>query len=245
MADTNNTVARQRPTRVPDGTVGINSRRTVYGDGVVQMLAATKHGLADEGSYYVVTNPAIGTTVAFPVSASFSDTAPFILIANTESGVLARNLFLDYLRLLPTVAPASGTSARFAVKVDASQRIPTAGANALTPQNINLAVPNDPGFVVHLPTGGTALTVPAASGSARLVGNGSLRSAIPVVLEEITLSFGQDVSGSGAPTTATKESAQAAPVVIPPGCSAAIHIWFPSNAITGLSAEYEIGLFQR
>ena len=244
MADNNRTVQRKRPTSVPDGTIGINSRSDPYGDALVQTLSASKFGLSDEGSFYVCINPTIGTTVAFPVMASFSDTAPTILVMNTDLPG-GRNIFLDYLRLLPTTAPASGTCARFAIKVDTVSRTPTGGSNPITPQQLNLSQPNDAGAVVHFPTGGTALTVPAATGGARVVANGSLRSVIPVVLEEITLSFGQDFTGSGSPSTATKESAQAAPIVIPPGCSAAIHIWFPSNSITGLSAEYELGFVQR
>lgn len=244
MADPSASVARLRPQATPDGLIAQASHRLgPYGDVNAQLLNFTKHALAEEGSYFVCTNPTISTTVGFPVAASPSDTAPSFHIANTAP-VGGTYIFLDYLRLLPTVAPASGTSARLMVKIDSALRTATAGAT-ITPVNVNVGANTAPQAVVTAATGGAAVTVPAASGSSRIVVNASLRSAIPVVLEEIVIGFGQEITADGAPTTASRAGGAAGPVIIPPQCSAALHLFFPANAVTGLSAEYELAFWQR
>lgn len=247
MVDLNRFVSRLRPTPTADGVVGVNVPTDIYGKTTVQILGSGHHALAEEGSYYSCQNPAVGTTVAFPISINpMVDTAPFIMIGNTAApGPISRSIFLHFLRMMPTIAPASGTSARFAVKLDTVLRTPTAGANSIVPQNVNLLVANDAQARVDVATGGTALTVPAATGAARVVANGSFRSAIPVVLEEELISFGGVVAADGAPATASRSMGVAGPIVIPPGCSAGIYIWYPGNAATGVSMEYELTFWQR
>lgn len=246
MASADHTVWSGRaPSQGGDPSQNAYARVTKYGDQWVQPLSITKDGLAQEGRYYVVTNPTIGTTVAFPVAASFSDTAPFFLLQNNDA-IGGRMLTLDYLRLFPTVVPASGTSARLVARLDSALRTPTAGSPAsLTPQNTNMGQPNDSNVVIYADTGGTAMTVPAGSGVVRTVGNLILRSAIPVQFDEILACFGQELMMSGAPTTASQAGSVGAPLVVPPGCSLALHLFFPSNVTTGLSAEYELGLWMR
>lgn len=243
MADANAAVARARPASNPDGVIGqANHRLGPYGDANVQILGATKHALAEEGSYYVCTNPTIGSAVTFAVSSSFSDTAPFFHVANTGPSN-GPYIFLDYMRFIMTTAPTTSTQWRFVVKVDTALRLPTAGNATLTANNLNMAQANALTGIVSAGTS-ALLTIPASSGNARTVANGSLRSAVPVAFDEIFLTFGQAVSGDGAPTTATRTTGFAAPVVIPGGCSAAIYMWGPSNnaAVTG---EYELAMWQR
>lgn len=232
------------PSQGVEGVTTQVTRVTKYGDQAVQSLSMTKDALAQEGRYYVVTNPTIGTTVAFAVSSSFSDTAPMFVINNTAA-VGGTTITLDFLRLFVTVVPASATSARLVVKTDSALRIPTAGGSGiLVPQNTNQLYANDAQTNIQSGTGGALLTVPA-SVAGRVVANAILRSAIPVQFDEILCAFGQELMVSGAPTTATQAGSNAGPVVIPPQTSAAIHIWFPSNGVTGLSAEYELGLWMR
>lgn len=237
----------QEPMQGADGTANANTRVTKYGDQWVQALSLTKDALAQEGRYYCVTNPTIGTTVGFGVSASFSDTAPMFIINNTAPpGPTSPTITLDFLTLFVTVVPASGTSARLVVKTDSVVRVPSAGnSGLLVPQNTNQLYANAAQANVQAGTGGALLTVPA-SVNGRIVANSVLRNAIPVQYDELFIAFGQELMPTAAPTTATGTGAAGAPpIVIPPSTSAAIHIWFPSNATTGLSAEYALGFWMR
>lgn len=235
-----------RPTRQAEGNSPLTSRNNAYGESVhvSPQPANGKQYLAEEGSYYVGSNPTISTAVAAAVNATYDVTKGFFVINNTaEAG--GRSIFLDYIRFLPTVAPASGTQMRYVIQVDQALRTPTAGSATVTMNNINPLKSNDLQGNVYSLTGGAVLTVPAASAAARVVANGLLRSAIPVVLEEILLQFGSQAVGDGPPTTASRSVGTAGPVIIPPQCSADVVVWFPSNSATGISFEFEIGLWQR
>ncbi len=61
----------------------------------------------------------------------------------------------------------------------------------------------------------------------------------------MVLQFGQGETGGNSITTVGRRFAAAPPVVIPPGCSAAIHMYGTSNSITGMSAEYSLGFWAR
>ena len=147
-----------------------------------------------------------------------------------------------------TVAPASATNWKYVVDLDTSQRLstaPTGGVNRTAGvNNVNPLMPNDFEGQVWAFTGGTVLTVMAMS-SGRTIAHGAIAQSIPLVLDELVIQFGQGDSVPAAATAVTKRIAGAPPCVIPPGCSAAIHQYGTSNAITGLSAEYSIGMWQR
>ena len=147
-----------------------------------------------------------------------------------------------------TVAPASATNWKYVVDLDSSERLstaPTGGANRTAGvNNVNPLMPNDFEGQVWAFTGGTVLTVMAAT-SVRTIAHGAIAQSIPLVLDELVIQFGQGDNVPGSATAVTKRIAAAPPCVIPPGCSAAIHQYGTSNAITGMSAEYSLGLWQR
>jgi hypothetical protein len=206
-----------------------------------------RNALADEGSYYVVTNPTIDTTVAYGVITAYVVTTPAFHIANTAPAG-GRSIFLDFLKLRVTVAPASATNWKYVVDIDSSTRLstaPTGGADRTDGVfNVNPLMPNDFEGVIYAFTGGTVLTVMGATNK-RTVAHGAWAQSIPIVLDEMVLKFGQGDTDANAITTVGRRTASAPPVVIPPGCSASIHMYGTSNAITGMSAEYSLGLWQR
>jgi hypothetical protein len=233
--------------RVPDGTQNPGERTGRYGERYEFNLVPTKHMLSDEGGYFVTTNPTPGTTVAAAVQAAFSDTVAAFVIQNTDS-LGGKRVYLDYIKLLPTVAPATSVSAQYALKLEpSSQRAPTAGQAQISPVNTNGDDGTKPVTLVQAFTGGAFLTVPASSAASRLVGRGCLRGSIPVVGDELCLQFGavDPASGGAPPATASHQGSTTAPIIIAPGGSLTVHLWFPSNATTGLSAEYEIGHWER
>lgn len=244
--DNESQVKERRPTPVPDGSVAaVAVRRSGYGDAYALVPSTPRNLLADEGSYYTVTNPVPDTTVACGVIAAYVATTPLFHIANTapQGG---RSISLDTLKLRVTIAPASGINAIYTIDVDGSTRLstaPTGGADR-TINNVNPALPNDAEAKVFAFTGGTVLTIMAAA-SARTIAHGAIAHSIPIAQDELVLAFGQDMVGSSPATAVTRRIATPPPVVIPPQCSASIHIYFVSNAATGLSAEYELGFWQR
>lgn len=244
--DLNTFVSRLRPTRVVDGIQGqSNHRVSPYGDPV--SYQTSRNALADEGSYYGVTNPTIDTTVAYGVLAAYAVTTPAFHIANVDP-VGGRTIFLDFLKLRVTVAPASATNWKYVVDVDSSPRIstaPTGGAERTSGVfNVNPGAAQDfPGRIWAF-TGGTVLTVMAAT-NVRTIAHGSWMQTIPIALDEMVLQFGQGETSGNGPSTVGRRFAATVPVAIPPGCSASIHMYGASNAITGMSAEYSLGMWAR
>ncbi len=239
-------INRRRPTQVAaqeGGSPGANTRLLSTGEAAVADFGLARAHLADEGSYYTVNNPTIDTTVAYGVIATWVTTTVAFLISNSSA---TRSVTLDYLTIRPTVAPASATNWKFAIEMDNTLRTSTAptGGVSRTVNNINPAVAQDFEGTVWAFTGGTVLTIMAA-GAPRLTHQGPWANSIPVALDEMTLLFGHPgVAGTPA-TTVGRRVTGTAPCVIPPGCSAAISMYGTSNAITGMSAEYSLGLWQR
>lgn len=244
--DNQSQVLQVRPTRVPDGSIAaVPVRRGAYGDAYQLPAQTPRNLLAEEGSYYTVTNPTPDTTVACGIIAAYVATTPLFHIANlAPTG--GRSIFLDTLKLRVTVAPASAVNAIYTIDVDSTPRLSTAptGGALRTINNVNPARPNDAEAAVYAFTGGTVLTVMAAA-AARTIAHGAIAHSIPLAHDELVLAFGQDMVGASPATAVTRRIATPPPVVIPPQCSASIHIYFVTNSVTGLSAEYELGFWMR
>jgi len=121
-----------------------NVRGGRYGEQYVLPLIPTKHLLADEGSYFIATNPTPGTALAYNIQAAFSDTVPLFYVQNNDSKAnpFGKRLYLDYIKLICTTAPASSTGVRFALKTDPAIRTistnnTTAGAAVEGPVRLN------------------------------------------------------------------------------------------------------------
>jgi hypothetical protein len=245
--NTNGVIARRTPQPGAEGNNNAQERFTPYGDRTIvsQVPANSRSQLADEGSYYTVCNPTPDTTVACGIITAYVTTTPLFHIANLEQGG-GQNITLDFIKLRVTVAPASAVNAIYTIEIDPTPRIataPTGGINANV-RNVNASYPNDFNGQVWAFTGGTVLTIMAGS-NPRVIGHGAIAHSIPLVHDELLLLFGQP-DGIGTPAAAvTRRVANCPPVVIPPQCSASIFIYFVSNASTGLSAEYELGMWQR
>ena len=247
MADEDSYVTRRRPTAVADGLRGqSNPRYSPYGE--YPQAQTIRNNLIDEGSYYTVVNPTIDTAVSFGAIAAYAATTPFFLISNTAP-VGGRSIFLDSLKMLCTVVPASATNWKFLVETDSTTRLstaPTGGVNRTAGVvNANPSMPNDFEGQVWHGTGGTVLTVMAAA-DGRKISQGRIAHAIPVALDELMIVFGQHDGGqTTSAAVVSRRTGYAAPCAIPPGCSAAIHMFGTSNSITGISFEYELNMWQR
>ena len=87
----------------PGGSASSRSRAAQLAD-IVGVCGAA----ALEGAYFVARTPTPGTGVSSTIQTSFSDTVPFIILFNGDSTGLV-NVELDYLKIIITVAGASGT----------------------------------------------------------------------------------------------------------------------------------------
>ena len=239
------TVGQARTAIVSDGT-DRNVRGTKYGEVAVAGLHSKNHQLADEGSYFVTNNPTPGTGIAFAVTAAVSETAGYFLVVRNGWSIGAsdaKNLYLDYLRLITTVAPASGTAGHFFWKTDVATKY-TSGGSTLTPANPNTNSGAASGAVVYA----GALTTVAASSSARLLSRGILRGAIPVINDETVFVFGSPNPGGEIITSGTsvqRMTIPCPPIIVAPGYAACLQLWFPSNAVTAASFELELGHWER
>jgi hypothetical protein len=241
-------ISRRLPQSDVDGArEGEPARGLRYGEQAIVPIVRTEHPLAEEGSLFTTQNPTPGTALAAPVAASFADTSAFFHLFN-EADVndpAAVSLLLKTLKLAFTVAPASATGMRYLVRLDNVVRTPTAGLTLLAAKTGSAAPgaaqpgPNLRGSVARVWafTGAAQLTLPAVSASGKVVATGGI-DGLPVVGGERTIVFGGDVASTG-------QTSRANAVVIPPGWSCAIHIWFPSNAATGASVEPELSWAER
>lgn len=230
-------ISKLLPSKTPDGAESEGALRlNEYRELIVPM---TRHGLAKDGTYFATNNPALGTTVAGAVLAAFSGTTAAFVVQNTgdPTNPDAKNIDLDLLKLIYTVAPASATGLEYAVQLDNVSRLPTAGFVLLaTTLNVGAIIRSTIAKVWAF-TGAAFMTVPAAGVNARTVARGSI-PGLPVVGTEHQIRFGTDGSSSTA-------CGQEPPVSIPPGWWAVVYLWWPSNAVTGPSMEYLLGAIER
>lgn len=202
--------------------------------------------LADLGKYFTATNATPGTGVNHVVSAAYSATVSAFTLRN-GGAVGAPQIYLDYIRLVVTQAPASATSAQFATFLDSTLRgsagTVLSGNCASLNQETNQAT-TSVADLRYTPT--TA----AAGANAYQHGRGAIRSVIPVVNDEFLFVFGAaDAPGSVgiAGTTAIRTVIPCAPVILGAATNQTflLHLWFPGNATTPAAFEFEVGWAER
>jgi hypothetical protein len=248
--------------RLADGTIFAASRGPrsgPYGDWSVMPLSPTKHALADEGSYFVVTNPTPGTAVAYALQTTFSDTADGLFVIQNANPAGGPNVWLDYLKLiLAGTAPTATQSMEFTVRTDSNSMVPTAnsvqiagGAGAQTIFSTNQPDPTSPAVNMWAYNAG-AMTVPATSASGRRVARAHIATGLGIAGDEYELQFGAPDRGAGnTGMTAVRASSPArvvghcAPVVLQPQQWAVVNMWWLTAATTAPSFEYEWGLVVR
>lgn len=243
------TVGRSRPRKYADGTI-TDLRANPWGEPQLGLMTANKASLVDEGTYYVVGNPTIGTALAFPVAAAFADTAAAFAIFNPADAAnpFSPTLVIDYLRLNFTVAPATATGTRLFVRLDNKDRTPSAGRILLN--GSDPALSTAPGSFqpgprlyqsvarIYAFTGGAQMTVPAVGTNGVNAASGGI-DGIPVVGGSRTFRFGEWGGGD------SNQMCNLGPLTIPPQWWAIFHLWFPGNATTGASIEPELGYLER
>ena len=239
-------VSRGLPQRFPD-TNPSDPRGGAYGEVMVVKLYGDKHVLADEGSYFVGTNPAPYTPIALTTSiVTFAETAGAVgvamLLKNLEArSERAKRLYLDYIKLMIVGTFTTGTSLQFAMVIDDNPVRYTSGGSAIVPVNPN----GDVGIssIAQLYFGALTTAIP---NNKRLVARGTLRGVIPTTFDEYTIVSGGKEGGSGFSSAAAsgKSVNHCPPIILGSQQNLALTLWSAAcNAAATL--EFEMGWWER
>lgn len=213
----------------------------------------TDHGLADEGSFFVATNPTTGTGIvtttsvvddAATASATHAQNVPVMYIQNgyASGDPNGRSIYLRYLRMIVTAAPTSATVWQMSIRADNVARY-TSGGTRIVPVNINTGSSIASSAIVYF---GAVVTASLPSASARLLANVQIQSTIPVVKDQWMITFGDTSMPSNILTASAAKNINVpcGPITIGPGWNVAIGMWGASNAGTP-AWEFELGYAER
>lgn len=219
----------------------------------VTTLWNNNYAVADEGGFFVATNPSTGTGIvtttsvvddAATASATHAQNVPVLYLENLASPTDAsgKSVYLQYLKMYVTAAPTSATFWNYSIRADRVPRY-TSGGTVITPVNVNTGSSIVSNTKVVF---GAVVTTPLPSSAARLVSAGAVQSTIPVVKDLWIFTFG-DVGASTNILTASAAknlTIPCGPIIIAPGWNIAIGMWGTSNA--GAPAwEFELGFAER
>lgn len=191
-------VSQELPSYLSTGNRPV--RLTTRGEAVVNMTGKGAYAYADEGSYFIAQNPTVGTAISGIVAADGAEGLENLFyIENTSA---TKRIYLDYLRLIPTAAGASGTTTRFVSAIHSAARY-TSGGTAITPQNASPS--SGEGTVATVYFGALVTTAPAGI---TVMDHGALRLGVIKVVGDIYLfDFGGDKLDM--PSVVTSGTAQA------------------------------------
>lgn len=206
--------------------------------------------VAGNGDYFVATNPTPGTGIQSGTITAYSATADGHCVINNGNSSPGPTVVPDYIKFQMTgTAPTATTLMNFALFTDAiASTTPSAGSVTITPVNVLPSSSKTSGVSVYLPTGGAAMTIPAASSSRRLVGRLSIPTSLGITGDSYTIRFGHSSAtgqqGGGTAVRATAAAAlecAAAPVLLPPGYGLIVLMWWLTQATTAPTFEWEVG----
>jgi hypothetical protein len=236
--------SRGLPQPAPD-TNSTSIRAGRYGEVMTVPLYGNKHALADEGSYYIATNPTIGTPIAQTTSiTAYADTAGaignYFFWKNTDlTG--GKRVYLDYIKLMVVQVPTAATSWQWALVTDYGAARYTSGGSAIVPVSPNgdIGTPS----VVQMYAG--ALTT-AVGISKRTVGRGTFRGVIPTTFDTYVIVCGATQGGTGFASAAAsgRSVGIAPPIILGQGQNLTFIMWGASNAAAA-SFEFEVGWWEK
>jgi hypothetical protein len=247
MASTNR-VSREKPQALADA-IEASNRGNRYGENYVQMFHGKKHNLADEGSYFVATNPTLNTAIALTTSittwadsGATSSSALFMKNSELRTNASAKRVYFDYIKMTCVGAPTSATEWQYAIHTDDAAARYTSGGTALVPIN-----PNADSSVVSIVTGYFGAVVTAAATNRRLVSRGMIRPSIPVVRDEFIIVSGPiELGGSygAAAGVLSRIVVPTPPIIIGPQQQMVLSLWGVACAAAS-TWEFELCWWER
>lgn len=214
-----------------------------------------QQALADEGNYFLATNPTVGTGIAMTTSvvddaATASSThaqfSPTMLVQNNwpVTDALQHRIYLQYLRVsVITQAPTSASDWRFAFRGDNVTSRYTSGGSVIVPVNVNMDSNNASNAKIYF--GAVVSALPSATGG-RLLSKGIVDYALPIIGDQWLFTFG-DVSMPSyqiAATALKQITIPCGPIIIGPQQNVTFEQWGTSNAAAP-AFEFELGYVER
>jgi len=210
-------------------------------------LNVASHGkpmtnVAEQGEYFVATNPTAGTGVAGLAAADgINPLEALCVLTNDNTAASGKRIYLDFLTLFVTAAGTNGTDVAFVHHVDNADRY-TSGGSAITEVNPNADSSNTSGATIYF----GAIVAPAAT-SARLLGGGILRVVISVIGDIYNFNFGGhgDVSAAGIvnSTAPAVMNVPCVPVILGQGDSWIFQLNCSSQSVAK-SLEFQLGYWE-
>lgn len=233
----------------------LNSNYSAQGSSKASLIFAGDFTASDEGSFFVATNPTVGTAIATTTSVvddatgatTHAQQKPVMYIQNQwpAGNLNSPNIYLRYLKMFIVQVPTSATSWKYAMRLSPNGNKLTTAGTAITP-----VCPNsyyNTGTRAFISFGAITTTDSGSDVGQRLVANGQVTGAIPVALDEWLFTFGavsQTLDSIGTQTLVKRLTVPTCPVVIAPGWSWTLEMWGASNAAAP-SWEFELGYIER
>lgn len=260
-------IARVKPSRATDqSNPDAAERGSPFNEQFVVSPVPFRQALADEGSLFSATMLPSATILQLGLAATFVATTAAFVLTNKANPLdpNAPTCFLDYIHMIVGgTVPTSASAWAYATVLDTIDRSPTtvvlqggsaANGAAYTPTvfNNNSGLnPRNAGvpFFPLSTTAGAPPTVPAASANARtIVGNGQIRSTIPVIGDDYRIVFGAgDTAPSFGRAATIMNIVEPHPeVAIAPGNSFLLYMWGLSNVTAGITfSGFDVGWIER
>lgn len=235
--------SRVQPTKIADN-VEQTPRMTPYGE-LCQNVLTENNAAADEGQYFMIGNPTLGTGLACgATNTAASDLTNYIVLQNmAQAG--GKCVILDFLRMVCTGAGTAAAALHYESSIDNTVARYTSGDGmAAAPKNVNMS--SSIASVVKAYVG--PIVTAAATDAKRALGRGCIRVVIPVVGDQYTFTFGRSTGGGNglisSGTTQCSINIPHVPVVIGPQQMFAFNIWGASMS-AGPVFTFEMGWIER
>ena len=220
-------------------------------NGAVALLTSEQM-LVALGKGFVVTEPTLGTGVAYALQTATSATANgFLMISNNNTTASGTNIYLDRLTITETAAAPTGTL-RMTFEAINEQGIVAMTGNVATrtPVNLNTAFTNATGATVQFFSGGAA-TVPAAVKTRNTLAEIHIDTGVAVQHDTYVIDFGVDSSTIGtAGLTAARAAAPATISTVAPALMVApqtttwLNMYWVTAATNVPSFTYQLTYFE-
>lgn len=211
-----------------------------YGNLGTFPLNKWRHGVADEGAYFIAHNPTndAATTLAGHAAPVLADadatmTKPFIFCRSSLAITSLVRHYLDFIEIEVITAGANGTADSWACQLDTgATRVTTAGTD-LTIVNPNMQSTATSALAVQ----GGVVVVGAETVNVRHLAHGQFRPSIQVAGDKYMFVFGGDpesVGQPGATATINRHIVGLPPVILGPTDSFLLALYSPSQSVAGV-----------
>lgn len=220
-------------------------------NGVIQNLSARQQA-ALAGQYFTITNPTIGTPVVGATITAWSATANGMFLFQNTNSSGGKSLVLDFVQMrMRSTAPTGTLTQQWEAYNETGLVTGTGNVTSRTPIQVNTALPQTTGAVVQAFAAG-CITIPAAAGTRRLQGTGTVSTGVGIDGDTYTLVFGADGipsnSRGGAAVRATDTGlivgSFPSPIIVAPQTTTWLNMWWLTQAANVPSWEYSAGFYE-